>query len=196
VIATTTARRWLIVLAAATLALFALLLATGALLIFRYEPSGKFLGSDSQPIAGAVGRVDIVRTIHRAASFAIVPVVIAAVVLAVVTSVKRVAIGVLAAVTVIVVLAAAISGQAIAWSQVAVFAVVDHIDKGFGPIFGGAPVRFVRVGGAEIGIDDFRRRVVLHVAVLPILLVVVGGGLLTLILARRLVAERRPTPPD
>ena len=174
-IATTTARRWLVVLAAATLALFALLLATGALLIFRYEPSG---------------------TIHRAASFAIVPVVLAAVVLAVVTSVKRVAIGVLAAVTVIVVLAAAISGQAIAWSQVAVFAVVDHIDKGFGPIFGGAPVRFVRVGGAEIGIDDFRRRVVLHVAVLPILLVVVGGGLLTLILARRLVAERRPTPPD
>jgi menaquinol-cytochrome c reductase cytochrome b subunit len=187
-----TIRRWLTGLATVTAVLFAVLIVTGIVLIFQYEPSGKFLGSDARPIAGAVGRIDTIRTIHRAASFAIVPVVFAAVVLAIIASTRRLAIGLLAGAATIVALAAAISGQAIAWSQLALFTVTTgHTYRGYSPIFG-TQVRFVIVGDARVEVETFRRIFVTHALLLPVVLLALVGAI-AFVVRRRRAADNLPS---
>ncbi len=173
--------------------LFAVLIVTGLVLIFQYEPSGRFLGSDAQPIAGAVGRIDTIRTIHRAASFAIVLVIFAAVVLAIFASARRVLMVVLAIAAAIATLAAAGTGQAIAWSQLALVTVTaGHTYRGYKPIFG-SQVRFVIIGDSRIAVDTFRQIFISHALLLPLVLLALVGAI-SLVVRRRRPADNLPSP--
>lgn len=146
--------------------LLAVLVATGLWLTFDYRP-----GVD-QPL----------RTLHRLASFAAVPVGL--LVPAIAVARKRRAGVVVAVAFLMALIAASMTGYLLPWDQLALWAVtVGERWSGVLDPFGDG-VRFVIIGGAEVGIDTYRRWTVVHLVALPLLLVTTGGFLVRRFLLR------------
>lgn len=86
-------------------------------------------------------------------------------------------------------------GWALAWDQVALWAVTPAFSGIEGVWLGGHPVRFLIVDAAEVGVDEYRRTVWTHVVVLPVV-VVLGAGLVVWWVARFARPGARPPTGD
>lgn len=140
---------------------------TGVYLSFRYRP-------DARGVAGAVPAL-------HAVSAALLAIVLVTGLAAFVWERRPdrrhglpafAAIGLLAVVLVVEIRL----GSRLAWDQLALAAVTASTRGIAGVWLDHLPLKFLLVGGAEVGVADFRRRVWLHVAVLPAV-VAVGTGL-------------------
>ncbi|HVF74542.1 MAG TPA: cytochrome b N-terminal domain-containing protein [Acidimicrobiales bacterium] len=146
--------------------LLAVLLLTGVWLTFNYRPGV------SEPL----------RTAHRLAAFAVVPVgllVPAAVV------VRKRGVGIVVAVAFFAgLVAASFTGYLLPWDQLGLWAVtVGRPMAGVLHPFD-ETVRFVIIGGAEISTALYCMWVIVHLALLPLVLLATGGFLVQRFLLR------------
>jgi quinol-cytochrome oxidoreductase complex cytochrome b subunit len=148
------------------------LIASGLWLVFRYRPSGSFRGAHPE---------STFRSVHRFSSgvFLLTALVTFGVSIAVAVE-GRLRRGLPAWVPALLLLVGAvpagISGYLLTWDQLALWAVTVGTDmRGYGYLFDGhTPVRFVLLGGSEVGIETMRRWFVAHTIGFPVGLVVVG----------------------
>ena len=146
----------------------ALLVVTGVALFFWYRPTAAVAWDDVRSLHPAVALVHAIRLVHRWTATLMFPsAVIGAVVLAVQARRARLRLTVpvaIGAALVTAVLAAGITGYAVAWDQLALWAVTVGTNMiGFLPLFGDQ-VRFVLVNGVEVGTDTLLRWLAAHVA--------------------------------
>ena len=149
---------------------FLVLLATGLWLIFRYQPSGSFLGASHE---------SVIRVAHRVTSTAFVTLAVATFGLAIAVSFERAlrrgtpafVVGLLA---LLVALLASFSGYLLPWDELALAPVARGEFRGFGFLFGHSSVRFVLMGSVEVGKDTVYRWFLVHTIATPVALVVVG----------------------
>lgn len=157
------------------------LAATGVALFFWYRPSTtqawELATGMRLPGVGAIGHV---RAVHRVTSMLALWTALAAAVLIVVEPTTRrrwlrsLALGVA---MLLAVLAASGTGYLLPWDQLALWAVTVGTDmKGYLPLLDD-DVRFVLLGGKEIGKSTLLRWVVIH-AVLGIVAIVLAGAAL------------------
>ncbi len=155
--------------------LFILLTVTGIFLMFFYRPTAAQAWDDMQALQTAVGFGLIVRNMHRWAAHLMV--------LSVFLHMARVfyhgaykpprefnwVIGVM---LLQLTLLLSFTGYLLPWDQLSLWAVTVGTNMmGFTPVFGDQ-VRFVLLGGVEIGTDTLLRWYVLHVLMLPFVLVI------------------------
>lgn len=90
----------------------------------------------------------------------------------------------------VVVIAATLTGNMVAWDQLALRSVTVGSDlSGYGPLFGDE-VLFALVGGAEVRTDTMRTWVLVHVAALP----VAAAALVSVLVQRRGVRPNAAAP--
>ena len=155
--------------------LFIHLTVTGIFLMFFYRPTTAMAWSDIQTLQTAVGFGLLVRNMHRWAAHLMV--------LSVFLHMARVfyhgaykpprefnwVIGVM---LLQFTLLLSFTGYLLPWDQLALWAVTVGTNMiGFTPVFGDQ-VRFVLLGGVEIGTDTLLRWYTLHVLMLPFVLVI------------------------
>ncbi|MAU49844.1 MAG: cytochrome B6 [Actinobacteria bacterium] len=155
--------------------LFILLTVTGIFLMFFYRPTAAQAWDDIQILQTAVGFGLLVRNMHRWAAHLMV--------LTVFLHMARVfyhgaykpprefnwVIGVM---LLQLTLLLSFTGYLLPWDQLALWAVTVGTNMmGFTPVFG-EQVRFVLLGGVEIGTDTLLRWYVLHVLMLPFVIVI------------------------
>ena len=155
--------------------LFIHLTVTGIFLMFFYRPTAAQAWNDIQTLQTAVGFGLIVRNMHRWAAHLMV--------LSVFLHMARVfyhgaykpprefnwVIGVM---LLQFTLLLSFTGYLLPWDQLALWAVTVGTNMmGFTPVFG-EQVRFVLLGGVEIGTDTLLRWYTLHVLMLPFVLVI------------------------
>jgi len=155
--------------------LFILLTVTGIFLMFFYRPTAAQAWDDIQTLQTAVGFGLLVRNMHRWAAHLMV--------LTVFLHMARVfyhgaykpprefnwVIGVM---LLQFTLLLSFTGYLLPWDQLALWAVTVGTNMmGFTPVFG-EQVRFVLLGGVEIGTDTLLRWYTLHVLMLPFVVVI------------------------
>lgn len=145
------------------------LMATGIWLFFLYRPTQAQAWDDIATLHSDVTFGVVVREIHRVASFlALCTAAVVGVLVVVDGALRRrparsVAI---AGALVFVVAAASVSGYLLPWDQLALWAVTVGTNmNGYRPLFGDQ-VRFVLLGGQEIGTSTLLRWLVIHGALL------------------------------
>jgi quinol-cytochrome oxidoreductase complex cytochrome b subunit len=152
------------------------LVVTGVVLAFRYQPSVS--GAFANVAAGAphVSAHSQARTVHRVAALALIPafggLAIAAAGLALVRHrAWRLVPVVVAGIGVV---AAFLSGVVLPWDQLAINRVTvgTNIIRGYGTILFGHDVKYVLVGNTEIGPSNFARWFWVHVVVTALIIVV------------------------
>ncbi len=178
------AGRVFVALAVAALVLVVVLVLSGVWLSFRYQPQGIFLGSNSQAIGRVESHVDLTRTAHRVAAFALVPVLVGAAITGVVAAIRsrRVTAGIVGVLVVGLGIVAAVGGQRLAWSQIGIRATASPPALDLrGVWLTDDVIRAVVVGRRVVPVGDFRREAWLHVTLVPALVVLAGVGLLLLV---------------
>ena len=192
--AVATERIWLVATRAAAglmIALFAVLLATGVALTFRYRPTvtAAYANAGAHASSGVTAR-----SVHRLASVLFVP---AALVFSIASiglflARRRAALIVLPLATVGLAVVAGVTGYLLPWDQLALRAVTAGTDlRGYRSILSGEQVRFVLVGNSTITTATFARWYWVHALVVPLL--VVGVVAAVVITTRR---ARSPRSPD
>ena len=145
----------------ATVAVGVVLLVTGVWLAFFYRPS---VGSFGQPAHGD----QLLRVVHRTSSVLVVPL---SLVTAVVHVLARRRSWPVAGGLFVLMAALAFTGYLLPWDQLALYAVTVRTDmRGLVTAAFDDEVKFVLIGGVEIGQDTLRRWFIVHAAVLPVLL--------------------------
>ena len=131
--------------------LFILLTVTGIFLMFFYRPEATAAWNDIQNLQTSVTFGLLVRNMHRWGAHLMV---LAGVILLMLT------------------LLLSFTGYLLPWDQLALWAVTVGTNMmGYTPVFG-QEVRFVLLGGAEIGSETLLRWYVLHVLFLPFVIVI------------------------
>jgi hypothetical protein len=158
------------------------LAATGVLLMFRYRPHTWETGTTAMEIASRAHSI--------AAGGALLLLVALAVAIARAPRFGRLRGLVVGAGLAIAAAGVAIgTGARLAWQQLALYAVMTGQDIR-GVVNLPDTVKFVLSGGQEMGLGEFRRRVVVHLLVLPVVFAI---GLVILLRSRR---PARPTLED
>jgi quinol-cytochrome oxidoreductase complex cytochrome b subunit len=138
-----------------TVAFGVVLVVTGVWLSFFYEPTP--LGTNEQ---------QLMRVVHRSTSIAFPTLVLG---LSVLRVLEHRRVWPVAAGAVVLAVGLSITGYLLPWDQLAIWAVTVGTDmRGMFPAAFDDQVRFVLVGGVEIGQDTIRRWFIVHAAVLPI----------------------------
>jgi quinol-cytochrome oxidoreductase complex cytochrome b subunit len=156
-----TTRRWILWLLALELAV---LTATGAYLHFRYVPRATQTWGDVFALDSSVRAADMVRTAHRVASHALILTALVAATLAALRPrrLRGVAAG---AGLFVVALLGSFTGFLLPWDQLALWAVTVGTDlSGYTWLFDDDRLRFVLIGGREIGLPTLRRWYLIHFA--------------------------------
>ena len=174
------------------LVLFAVLLATGVALTFRYRPTVTAAYAN----VGAHGSSGVTaRGVHRLASVLFVPAVvvlsIASIGLFVVRHRAALVLLPLGAAGLAVV--AGVTGYLLPWDQLALRAVTAGTDvRGYRSILSGEQVQFVLVGNSSVTTATFARWYWVHAVVVPLL--VIGVVAAIFIATRRARSRRAPAP--
>ena len=155
--------------------LFILLTITGIFLMFFYRPTATQAWDDIATLQNSVPFGLLVRNMHRWAAHLMV--------LSVFLHMARVFYhgaykpprefnGVIGVILLTLTLLLSFTGYLLPWDQLALWAVTVGTNMmGYTPVFG-AKVRFVLLGGAEIGSDTLLRWYVLHVLFVPFVTVI------------------------
>src|SRR5215204_6769552 len=155
--------------------LFILLTVTGIFLMFFYRPTEALAWSNVQQLETAVTFGSIVRNMHRWAAHLMV--------LTVFLHMSRVFYHgayksprefnwVIGVILLTLTLLLSFTGYLLPWDQLSLWAVTVGTNMmGYTPVFGDQ-VRFVLLGGVEIGSDTLLRWYVLHVLMLPFVIVI------------------------
>jgi len=156
-------------------ATFFLTLLTGVLLMFYYKPYPAAAYDSIKDIHYVVPTGRFIRNIHRWAGNVMVVTVLLHMARVFYTAAYRRpreynwVVGML---LLVVTLGLAFTGYLLPWDQLALWAVTVGTNMmGYTPVFGNQ-VRFVLLGGAEIGTDTLLRWYVLHVLMLPFVIVI------------------------
>jgi quinol---cytochrome c reductase cytochrome b subunit, bacillus type len=158
----TRARSWI---ARALLVELALLLATGVYLHFRYRPTATQTSDDIRSVDSSIRLAVALREVHRLCSLLFVATAVVAAVFAVWRPVTRRSTPFVAGALVVVAIAAAFTGLLLPWDQLALWAVTVGTNmRGYTWLFGDDRLRFVLMGGREIGLPTLRRWYVVHLA--------------------------------
>ena len=189
--------RWLL---AATAAEFAILAATGVLLVLFYRPSASQAWGVHQAHA-PVTFAGVVRIGHRLASYlfglTMLALLVIAISLAAARSLRTRPHGltvVVAAAAFLVSLGASFTGYLLPWDQLALRAVTVGTNMmGFRPILSGAQIQYVLVDGAAVSLTTFRRWFYVHTVALPLVTVALGVAIVRR-LRRRTGIGRAVTP--
>ena len=154
--------------------LFVNLTITGILLMFYYRPTVEYAFTDIIDLAEQVP-LGIMRELHRWAAHAMVLIVWLHMVRVFMTgSYKppREFNWVIGVILLTLTLLLSFTGYLLPWDQLALWAVTVGTNMmGYTPVFG-EQVRFVLLGGVEIGTDTLLRWYTLHVLMLPFVLVI------------------------
>jgi quinol-cytochrome oxidoreductase complex cytochrome b subunit len=155
--------------------LFILLTVTGIFLMFFYRPTAAAAWTDIQSLQNSVTFGLLVRNMHRWAAHLMV--------LAVFMHMARVFYHgaykpprefnwVIGIILLTLTLLLSFTGYLLPWDQLALWAVTVGTNMaGYAPVFG-EQVKFVLLGGKEIGTDTLLRWYVLHVLLLPFVIVI------------------------
>jgi len=155
--------------------MFLVLTMTGVLLMFYYVPSTDLAYQNMKDIEGSVTFGSLMRNMHRWSAQGMV--------VAVFLHMTRVFFTgsykpprefnwVIGVVLLLLTLLLSFTGYLLPWDQLALWAVTVGTNMmGFTPVFGNE-VRFVLLGGTEIGTDTLLRWYVLHVLMLPFVIVI------------------------
>jgi quinol-cytochrome oxidoreductase complex cytochrome b subunit len=155
--------------------LFILLTVTGIFLMFFYRPTAAAAWADIQSLQNSVTFGLLVRNMHRWAAHLMV--------LAVFMHMARVFYHgaykpprefnwVIGIILLTLTLLLSFTGYLLPWDQLALWAVTVGTNMaGYAPVFG-EQVKFVLLGGKEIGTDTLLRWYVLHVLLLPFVIVI------------------------
>jgi quinol---cytochrome c reductase cytochrome b subunit, bacillus type len=179
-------RARVVVLAIVSIQLLVLLI-SGVVLFFVYRPSGSAASGElfGDDLRSSIDLARIVRVAHQVAARSLLPTTVAVGVLAAIRgrSSARDRAGVLmGAGLVLLVVAGSFTGNLLAWDQLGIWAVsVGANRRGYLPLFGD-DVRFVLIGGAEVGPGTAVRWLLVHMFLV--------GGVLSALLV---VAWRRGT---
>jgi quinol-cytochrome oxidoreductase complex cytochrome b subunit len=147
-----------------------ILIVTGVALFFVYRPEA---AGGWNPVYGGASGIqwfpELVRYLHRWTSALALPTGFAAGVLLVIqawATVRRLGAIVLGAALTVAIVAASVTGFLLPWDQLALWAVTVGTNmRGYRPLFG-SQVRFVFVGGGEVGSGTVVRWLLVHMLVL------------------------------
>ena len=155
--------------------LFLLLTVTGVLLMFYYRPAVEHAYSDMKDLETVVGFGMMLRNIHRYSAHGMVITVFLHMIRVFYTGAykpPREFNWVIGVVLLMLTLLLSFTGYLLPWDQLALWAVTVGTNMmGYTPVFGNE-VRFVLLGGSEIGTDTLLRWYVLHVLMLPFVIVI------------------------
>jgi hypothetical protein len=184
-----TTPRALRALLVATLIAFGVVAVTGLVLSFRYYP---------ETTGDGTALSDVLRPIHEIGAYVtllLVVVLAASAPARVLRGPSRVvALVVGGAVIALVGLVIGIArGARLAWDQLALFAVANKVPRG---VWLPDTVRFVVRDAAEVSVGDYRRDVLIHVVVAPMLAVVGIGMLLAAVRSRRDPTQSEPSQSE
>jgi quinol-cytochrome oxidoreductase complex cytochrome b subunit len=162
----------------ALVALFLVVAGTGLYQAFRYRPDAQSAWPALKTTSVSRDALyDTTEFVHRWGAYLFVALVVATAVLWAWTRAKRArsAWGTEVALAVVGVAAigCVVTGPKLRWDQLALWAVTVGSD--FPNLFELAQVKFVLIGSKEIAVDDFRRMVWTHTAILPAILAVALG---------------------
>ena len=162
-------------------ALFLLLILSGAPLLFLYVPSVERAYASIKDIEYVVTFGSWLRSVHRVGAHAMVVVVALHLVRVFLTGAYKNGVGqgqkrewnwVIGVFLLLLTLLLSFTGYLLPWDQLALWAVTVGTNMiGYTPVFG-SQVRFVLLGGAEIGTDTLLRWYVLHVLFFPFVIVI------------------------
>ena len=175
------------VLLAVLACLFLVLLVTGILLAFRYQPSGSFQGARPQ---------SWIRVTHRVGSRLFVFTALATFGISIAVSVERALkrgtpAWVFGLVLMVAALAASFTGFLLPWDQLALAPLRPGEYRGFAFLFGHPEVKFVLIGSVEVGKQTVQRWFFVHTAAIPVALVALGIVGLRLTRRGRLMPEEQ-----
>jgi len=164
-------------------ALFGVLLVTGLLLVFRYQPSGSFQGARPE---------SWIRSTHRVASRLFVYSALATLGFSIAVSFERLLkrgtpAWVVGSLIMLGALAASFTGYLLPWDELALAPVRTGDYRGFAFLFGHPEVKFVLIGAVEVGKHTVRNWFFVHTIAAPVALVVLGVVGLRLTRRSRLV---------
>ncbi len=155
--------------------LFILLTITGIFLMFYYAPTVENAYTDVQALSTSVAFGSLVRNMHRWGAHLMVLVVflhMSRVFYHGAYKPPREFNWVVGVVLLLLTLLLSFTGYLLPWDQLALWAVAVGTNMmGYTPVFG-QEVRFVLLGGAEIGSETLLRWYVLHVLFLPFVIVI------------------------
>jgi quinol---cytochrome c reductase cytochrome b subunit, bacillus type len=155
--------------------LFILLTVTGIFLMFFYRPTAAQAWDDIYTLQTSVTFGLLVRNMHRWAAYLMVITVflhMARVFYHGAYKPPREFNWVIGVILLLLTLLLSFTGYLLPWDQLALWAVTVGTNMmGYTPVFGDQ-VRFVLLGGAEIGTDTLLRWYVLHVLLLPFVIVI------------------------
>ena len=161
-----------------TLHMFIILCVTGVLLMFYYVPSPDEAYQRMQDLNGAVFFGRFLRNVHRWAAEAMVVLVVLHMMRVFLTGSHkrpREFNWVLGVLMLLVTLGLSFTGYLLPWDQLAFWAItVGTAIADYAPLIG-EDIRFLLLGGEEVGGEALLRFYVLHVAVLPAILFVLMG---------------------
>ena len=168
--------------------LLVVLLTTGILLAFRYQPSGSFQGARPQ---------GWIRLTHKVASRLFLFAALATFGLSIAMSVERALkkgtpAWVVGLVILLGALVASFTGYLLPWDQLALAPVPRGEYRGFNFLFGHPEVKFVLIGSAEVGKETVKRWFFVHTVAVPLGLVALGIAGLRLTRHDRLAPEEQP----
>ena len=166
--------------------LLLVLVVTGILLAFRYQPSGSFQGARPQ---------SWMRSTHRVASRLFVFSALATFGFSIAVSVERLLkrgtpawlVGLL---IMLGALAASFTGYLLPWDQLALAPLRPGEYRGFAFLFGHPEVKFVLIGSVEVGKQTVRNWFFVHTVAIPLALGAIG------IVALRLTRRGRVVTPE
>ncbi len=166
--------------------LFVVLLVTGIVLAFRYQPSGSFQGARPQ---------SWIRSTHRVASRLFVYSALATFGFSIAVSVERALkrgapAWVFGLVLMLGALAASFTGYLLPWDQLALAPLRPGEYRGFAFLFGHPEVKFVLIGSVEVGKHTVRNWFFAHTVAIPVVLVALG------LVGLRLTRRGRLAPPE
>jgi quinol-cytochrome oxidoreductase complex cytochrome b subunit len=174
------------------LVLLAVLTATGVWLTFRYRPSAAAAWND---VAGLDAGIPPVQLVHRWSAqlswLVAIALMTVTLVLRIAEADRRQPWG-LATAAIPLLLAMTVTGYLLPWDQLALWAVT--VGSNFGGVLDAAfddRVRFLIIGGVEVGQSTYRLWFLIHAAGLS-----AGLWLITVLLAMRLRAGRDAPPPS
>ncbi len=198
--------RYSLWLGTATASAFAILVVTGVLLMFFYVPSPERAYASMKDLGYAVSFGWLLRNQHRWAAHLMVALSFLRMVRVFLTGAyrgTRALNWLIGLALLLVTLLLSFTGYLLPWDQLALWAVTVGTNIAREAPWAGEWIRFILLGGTEIGANALIRFYVLHVAVLPITLLLLfayhmwrvrkDGGLAAMEPIR---AERSPAPKD
>ena len=181
-------------------ATFVVVVVSGLYQGFRYQPAAEAAWPGLKVHGGGRSVLyDTTEFVHRWGSYLFVALLLATAVVWVSSRARRVRPGWGADASLVVVALAAIAcvitGPRLRWDQMALWAVTMG-DSAFRNLWELTNVKYVLVGSKELGVDEFRRSVWVHTAILPAVIALALGALWAIVVrSTRPTSVEEPAPP-